>query len=78
MNKLRLTLQIALPLLILAGGVGLAKWIGSKKPEPKIDRNAFVGPIVRTAVATAQEVMSRAPRTIAPLSHSSGANSEKP
>lgn len=56
MKALRLTLQILLPLVILAGAGLLALWIVSQRPVPEVEADAFVGPIVRTVTAAAEDV----------------------
>ncbi|MCR9245210.1 MAG: efflux RND transporter periplasmic adaptor subunit [bacterium] len=53
---LRLALQILLPLLVLAFGYWAAQKIRGFKPQAKVDPDAFVGPIVRTAIAAQQDI----------------------
>ncbi len=54
--KSRLTLQITLPLTILASGVGTALWIESSKKPPVIAPTTFEGPLVRTATVAVTDV----------------------
>jgi RND family efflux transporter MFP subunit len=55
-NRLRLTLQILLPVVVLAGGGALAFRIANRPAEPKVAPPQVRGPLVRTAVARASDV----------------------
>ncbi|MBL8730379.1 MAG: efflux RND transporter periplasmic adaptor subunit [Planctomycetes bacterium] len=57
MNRpLRLTLQILLPLVVLAGGAALAWRIANRPNEPKLAAPPQRGPLVRTTVARTTDV----------------------
>jgi RND family efflux transporter MFP subunit len=56
MKVLRIVLQIALPLALLAGGYFFATWIQSLKPAPKIEPHEFAAPTVRVHEVTKQDV----------------------
>ena len=56
MRILRLSLQILLPLAVLAGGGALARLILSRAKQPVVAPPPARGPLVRTAIAERADV----------------------
>ena len=56
MKWLRLTLQILLPVIVLGGGYWLATGILANKQQPTVSADTFVGPLVNTHVAAAEDI----------------------